>query len=573
MTGFYRMTVAFVCFYGCSDAVVDEMTAPILNATAVRDMSVPSPAPLNTGNPGGGGSIAMPQGGETDTGGYTTAMANPAGGNGNSEVGGNSAPQTGGDGLSGMGGQAGGLNAAEAGMGASPVSVQACTDLYTCIETCMGSQPCADRCRDLAGDDVAMAYDTVFSCGQRNSCNEPGRRWNAECMADSCRVPLEICFGEPNLPGQAAQGDAPAQPGSCGELGQCLVACPANDEICSNACREAANPMSIEQWDTYQACLSNAVCGAIDHACRRRNCENEFEACFDRMIVQPEGPNSCSLYNQCVGACADNDLACESNCLAATSPEGYNQSVELSLCIGRANCADDDLDCLERSCLMQIEACFGALPRGMGTCGELNTCVSDCDDAMCRDACIGQTSEDEFEKFRAAIECVRMNCPDGGLACERTLCGAQVEACLGDVAIPMGQGDCETLAICLTDCAANDEVCEGRCIEASLPAAFEQFISYNQCLGDAECADVDLACRREACVMEGRTCFGAYPLPNGALTCRQFDECLGDCILGNQVCINACIGRASRQGFNRNAALRNCIQSGGLCEAERIACF
>ena len=40
-------------------------------------------------------------------------------------------------------------------------------------------------------------------CGRMNGCNDPGGRWNAQCMTDSCRVPLEMCFGEPNLPGQA----------------------------------------------------------------------------------------------------------------------------------------------------------------------------------------------------------------------------------------------------------------------------------------------------------------------------------------------------------------------------------
>ena len=81
----------------------------------------------------------------------------------------------------------------------------------------------------------------------------------------------------------------------------------------------------------------------------------------------------------------DNDTACEDNCLAATSAEGYNQSVELGLCLNRSNCEDDDLACLERECMNQIEACFGPLPRGMGTCLELNTCLSDCadDDAAC----------------------------------------------------------------------------------------------------------------------------------------------------------------------------------------------
>ena len=141
----------------------------------------------------------------------------------------------------GAGGERGTPNAG--GMeGPVNITVQECTDLYACISGCMDSLPCADRCRDLAGDDVSDVYDAVFSCGRMNGCNDPGGRWNAQCMADSCRVPLEMCFGEPNLPGQAPPVvDPPAEPGSCGALGQCLLACPRNDEICANGCRDGSH--------------------------------------------------------------------------------------------------------------------------------------------------------------------------------------------------------------------------------------------------------------------------------------------------------------------------------------------
>ena len=128
----------------------------------------------------------------------------------------------------------------------------------------------------------------------------------------------------------------------------------------------------------------------------------------------------------------------------------------------------------------------------------------------------------------------------------------------------------------MIDCGADNRACEERCIEASDPDAFEQFISYNDCLREAECADVNYACRRSSCQMEGLACFDAYSIPNGALTCRQFDGCLSACLDGDAACVNMCIERASPQGFNAHVVLASCQRdavAGAVCQAEQIACF
>ena len=62
MSTLYRFAFLSICFLGCSSDVVDENAVPMTNFSAVRDMAVPSPGPLNI--PSSGGMPEMIQGGE-----------------------------------------------------------------------------------------------------------------------------------------------------------------------------------------------------------------------------------------------------------------------------------------------------------------------------------------------------------------------------------------------------------------------------------------------------------------------------------------------------------------------------
>ena len=245
----YTKTIlSLYLFSGCSSDVVDENAVPMTNFSAVRDMAVPSPGLLNIPSQG---MPEMIQGGEMVAAATADEMmpdapgGMPAGGTDDAPEGG-SLPTGGGGGV----GECGTPNAGGGGAKYHCPGVHGPVCLYLGLDSLL----CADRCRDLAGDDVSDVYDAVFSCGRMNGCNDPGGRWNAQCMADSCRVPLrcrraEFAVSAPPV-GTPAEQEVAVHWASA-------ISVSRNDEI---APMDVMSPSRWHNSGKPQERITNAVC-------------------------------------------------------------------------------------------------------------------------------------------------------------------------------------------------------------------------------------------------------------------------------------------------------------------------
>ncbi|MCA9558834.1 MAG: hypothetical protein KC583_09755 [Myxococcales bacterium] len=199
---------------------------------------------------------------------------------------------------------------------------------------------------------------------------------------------------------------------------------------------------------------------------------------------------------------------CAQTCRDESTAQAVAEYEAIFMCGEPAGCLDDqggiDQDCLQANCGPQLDACFGAQPRppsGDLTCAELNGCLNDCsdDDQDCVNACFTMSSPEGNDQFQATLECIRAaGCAGGDGDCQRANCQAELDACLGGPAQPMGEGTCLELNMCLSPCAG-DQTCVDACYVAASPEAFAAYQAANQCIQDAGCMSGDTECQQTNC--------------------------------------------------------------------------
>jgi hypothetical protein len=234
---------------------------------------------------------------------------------------------------------------------------------------------------------------------------------------------------------------------------------------------------------------------------------------------------------------------------------------------GVATCGDFDADsCLEwspPSPCEQGEACAGGVCEavtGSASCADLNSCVSDCEDAACQTACYqAGTAAAQFALSRMLTCFSASECADD--ACIYNRCGPEVAACLYE---ETGAATCGQVSACAAACPAGDKACGVGCVESASLVAQAAWVSFAGCLS-AACQPGDGACANTAtsvggaCAVATAACYD----PDGA-----GDDCMGltDCATacdGDEGCLASCYAAASSVGLAEYSALQICAGTSG----------
>lgn len=230
--------------------------------------------------------------------------------------------------------------------------------------------------------------------------------------------------------------------------------------------------------------------------------------------------------------------------------------------------------CMPTMALMRNDGAFAAICRGepapemvdpvVAQCTALNTCLGTCNsNRACIDQCYMNATPEAQQRFGNIINCVRANqCVN--LAnqidqeCMLEQCGMELERCFGPQAAPEGEGSCNTLLRCQSDCAEGDNACRRACINETSRASYNIYNEALRCVqencpnGDVDCQRMNCAEEIDACLEDGR--------PLGADTCSEISACFWRCPAGPEVgeCRRDCQDEGTRESQAAWTDFLNC---------------
>ncbi|MGB0646038.1 MAG: hypothetical protein ACPGQS_02625 [Bradymonadia bacterium] len=241
---------------------------------------------------------------------------------------------------------------------------------------------------------------------------------------------------------------------------------------------------------------------------------------------------------------------------------------------------------------------------GQQQCVDMISCFNACPDDASGQACVQncfETATPEAQnRYQAILGCAQAaGCTglDGSIdqTCLNEECSAELEACFGPTAEPMGTLDCNDYLGCLNNCPADDDgTCRFDCTEAASPEGYDTFNAVVGCLQDNMCFNAnggaDSACLEPGgvCAMAWEACVGPAAMPMGTGTCQDFVQCFTGCPQGDGDCVNACVEATSPEGYDDYNAVIECGQTNmcfddagngdqacfdANCAAEQVPCF
>ena len=287
-----------------------------------------------------------------------------------------------------------------------------CRELEECLVECpAGDTNCRDNCVASASPTGYEQLVALQTCVSDTACAEG----DSACVVRTCQNEIRTCFGSVIVP---------MGTDDCRALNTCLGECVDGDQPCIDNCFIGSSDEGYNAFQDLSRCVRGSNCPPGDGDCQRDACGLEFESCFGPPAPPPMGNLDCAGLNDCVQDCAQGDQACINACIANSTQAGYDELVAIYDCFDRSMCADDDGECRQMACQMQLETCFGpaAMPMGNLTCSQFNACLSNCpeNDRDCTDNCIRQSSPAAFALFNAAIRCIQeANCPPNDAQCQQ----------------------------------------------------------------------------------------------------------------------------------------------------------
>lgn len=439
----------------------------------------------------------------------------------------------------------------------------------------MGAWACVPAGGEAEDTDDASVRDVEVMFGSRDAAPPIPDLGLDMGARDAGRVADEGAANDVGAPdADPSEGDP-----DCATLAGCLAGC--DDIDCSRGCRERAPAESGALYDAIFTCARESGCtepgGGVDEACMQMNCGEARRACYGEGGPPMPGDLDCGEVRACVAGCGAGDVICTDACEAAATPEAATAYDAVERCRLTSGCPPADVLCFEDACADQIATCEDVVvdPDGDPDCNALAGCVNDCEgDQACADACGAAAPPRAIELYNAAIACLEAaaaQCPEGDQECTQDLCRRQIEACVGQGVTPMGAGTCEDFDACLGECAQGDQPCVDACIVASSQMGFDQYVALVDCVNMSCPAGSGASCGVVNCEPAFEACLGPVPVPRGAETCGQFNDCLGLCAQGDQVCVDRCIERASPAGYDALVAASNCVRDSG-CAANDAAC-
>jgi hypothetical protein len=241
---------------------------------------------------------------------------------------------------------------------------------------------------------------------------------------------------------------------------------------------------------------------------------------------------------------------------------------------------------------------------GMQQCLDMVGCFNACPDGdggqACVQNCFETATPEAQNRYQAIIGCAQAaGCTglDGSIdqTCLNEECGAELEACFGPTAEPMGTLDCNDYLGCINNCPEGDDgSCRFDCTEAASPEGYATFQAVLDCLSDNDCFNdnggADSACLETGgvCAMAWEACTGPAAMPMGTGTCQDFVGCFTNCPQGDGDCVNACVEASSPEGYADYEAVIDCGQTNMCfddqgagdqacfdenCATEQVPCF
>jgi len=209
-----------------------------------------------------------------------------------------------------------------------------------CLAACEpGDGACQGACYAASTSGAFNAFFALGACIDASGCPAPAE---TACIQMACGDEWGACFGS-----------VPMGMANCAEFNQCVSACE-GDADCFDACVAEASVEGYSTWIAAIDCINEAGCANGDQACVDANCAAEVEACVGPQ-VRPAGNATCLQFNQCLATC-EGMRACQDNCIAMSSPEGYRRLVAVFDCFRANDCQGNDPNC-QRLCANEIMAC------------------------------------------------------------------------------------------------------------------------------------------------------------------------------------------------------------------------
>jgi len=191
---------------------------------------------------------------------------------------------------------------------------------------------------------------------------------------------------------------------------QSFIECDRNCE--SDRCREMCLENEANGAAVYIrliACVEGNQCwqgDTIDPECANRLCQPEVSACFGDG-AQPDGDLTCMESLTCRVECG-NDGRCLRDCVTASNPMSHALLEEALVCADDNDCFTAeglDLECAYDWCDGEWRACRED-SQGELFCGQMMSCVQECEDSECVSDCYYQGRVLSQELFSRWADCV-----------------------------------------------------------------------------------------------------------------------------------------------------------------------
>ena len=143
-------------------------------------------------------------------------------------------------------------------------------------------------------------------------------------------------------------------------------------------------------------------------------------------------------------------------------------------------------------------------------------------------------------------------------------CLAPIATCFGPSSAQIARNaDCHGLTACIDECHVLDPRCDDMCRSNASEDARSQLEAVESCRAGrgAACGANDYYCLLTHCQGEEAFCFDPVPVPQGALSCTDFEGCLSECETNGNVnaCRSACMRAASPNAYNGYLTLMGCL--------------
>ena len=240
-------------------------------------------------------------------------------------------------------------------MSSGPTQAQQdCLGIIECINECAeGDQMCLPNCSGASGPAGQSLFNAVVTCFQDSISNGTCAQDDLACQNMTCQGELDACIGPP-----------PTGEASCGEIIDCLNACPEGDMNCPRSCVETGTAegqgLLFAIFECFEGTVANGQCAEDDLMCQNMACQGDLLACINSgPAPEPPAPGSlsCAEVFGCVQRCGQTDAQCQQACFNGVSAEESGALEAVLTCFEGPAAMCMDQACVEMACGAELQAC------------------------------------------------------------------------------------------------------------------------------------------------------------------------------------------------------------------------